>query len=41
MDAMERDAGTIMKPITSASASILLILATKHHAQILGHFALY
>ena len=34
---MNRATGTTMKPITSASAFRHSILATQHHAQVLGY----
>ena len=41
MGIMAKDTGTSMRPITLASAPILLILATQCHAQVFGHFVLY
>ena len=38
---MDRDIGTIMKPITLVGAFRHSILATQRHARVLGHFVLY
>ena len=35
---MDRDTGTIMKPITLVGAFRHSILATQHHARVLGPF---